>query len=143
MHLSTIDIRKDYITKNSLEQIFSAVKKENYFIDPHSLSRLLAANEISKFEYFTRSSEVNVAPVFKHSSLRNGSSRSMVVRLEPPISSEALVKWHELHCHLSFQEKVIFSSLNVHIRIDPKKYKRWALEDNIPGEDLARVGIFA
>lgn len=24
-----------------------------------------------------------------------------------------------------------------------KKYKRWALEDNIPGEDLARVGIFA
>ena len=44
----------------------------------------------------------------------------MVVKLEPPISSEALVKWHELHCHLGFQEKVIFSSLNIHIRIDPK-----------------------
>ena len=24
-----------------------------------------------------------------------------------------------------------------------QKYEKWALEDNIPGEDLARVGIFA
>ena len=28
LHSSTIDIRKDYITKSSLEQIFSAVKRK-------------------------------------------------------------------------------------------------------------------
>ena len=82
----TIDIRND-LHKFSGTNIFrkKRKKRKTFHRSAFSAEGVSRKWNITQFSRYHKI-KVNVASLFKHSSLRNGSSRSMVVKLEPPIN---------------------------------------------------------